>query len=368
VQESENLKKQDTGSLSTSRFPRPLCDWMEQFVSFPVPEETRAACGDCPMLKEPPLTHAVTFSSKARCCTYIPKLSNFQVGAIFLDDDRASAMGRERVAARLSSRRGVTPLGIFPDAQENSDYQALGEEDGFGQTNNYICPYHAEGDAYGCSIWKYRSSTCSTWFCRHVRGAFAKDFWKKLYRLLEVTERQVRYQCLVEMNLSPKALARLLPPVCEEKEEDLSSDEAFLEIWGPWLGRERDFYQACAEYVDSLTWKDIKQFAGPELAIRMRQFADAEFFLQQDILPEGLVPGRFYAADFAGRPEITRVVSYLKTDVLHLPTSVMMMLHLFDGRSTAEILKSAAHRGLDEKTVRTLYDFRILTTDGKAGS
>jgi hypothetical protein len=353
----------DAISLLKNRFPSPLGDWMSQFVSFLVPDETRAVCSDCPMVKELPLRNSVGFTSKARCCTYVPKLSNFQVGAILNDKDPASAAGRERVSARLSSRRGVTPLGIFPDVIEKRGYRDLGDQEGFGRSDEYICPYYIEGGPYGCGIWKYRSSTCSTWFCRHVLGAPAKDYWKKIYRLLEEVELEMRMHCLVEMKLSPKALARLLPPISDETPEDFSLDDIYHDIWGSWLGREQEFYQACAEYVASLSWKDIQQIAGPEFVIRLLQFQDAEARLQQRELPDGLVPGRFYAEGLPGRPEITRVVSYLKTDVLHVPTSVMLSLYHFDGRPSAEVLKSVKNCGLDEETVRMLYDFKILTTE-----
>jgi hypothetical protein len=76
-------------------------------------------------------------------------------------------------------------------------------------------------------------------------------------------------------------------------------------------------------------------------------------------LPERLCPGDWVVSE-AG--PIRRVLGYSQVDALVLPVEVIEALARFDGRSTAEVLASAAVDvpALDEAMVRTLVDFAIL--------
>ena len=84
----------ETIEVSNSGLPEPLRTWVSQIAKKPLYREIRANCGDCPLLKKPKVDNAHWFSTGVRCCTYNPRLSNFQVGALFRDPDPSLEIGR----------------------------------------------------------------------------------------------------------------------------------------------------------------------------------------------------------------------------------------------------------------------------------
>src|SRR5262245_36081364 len=83
--------------------------WVRELLDGPVPRETEATCDNCAMLVEGGV--AAGFNTDTKCCTFLPELHNFLVGAILADDDPAFATGRASVRARVARRVAVTPLG-----------------------------------------------------------------------------------------------------------------------------------------------------------------------------------------------------------------------------------------------------------------
>src|SRR5262249_49099132 len=110
------------------------------------------------------------------------------------------------------------------------------------------------------------------------------------------------------------------------------------QLWGDWLGRERDFYVECGRRVSPLTWSEVESIASPEVRARGRIVRRAFASL---ISPE--VPERVRAASFqtiASSREGVQVVGYSGSDPLELTPEVLEILPYFDGRPTMQVLKS----------------------------
>ena len=349
------------GSTDDEMFPLPLRDWVSSCLTHPVLKETRADCSNCPMAKKPEFEDEIVFKNETRCCNYIPKLANFQIGRILLDERPAMSKGRELIANRIANHRGVTPLGLFPDKNEKAAYWDLTEHDKVGQSDELACPYWVKGQ-HPCSIWQYRPSSCATWFCRYERGKTSKDFWLILEQLLRSLERALSYHCLSNMEISPQSRELLFPPQSDEPETDIENDQEYKAVWGDWLGKELAFFRACAEDTQALSWEEMTSLAGEDFQIRLKEVLEAERFMNgfTDAIPDILVPGKFSAT---GSSIGTRVISYSKLDPINVPITLMMALYLFDGREQQEVLTDLQKKSklkIDQRTLMALYDFGIL--------
>ena len=63
--------------------------WLADALKLPLPVETRATCHSCAMLPDParePSELDVAFRADTKCCTIVPFLDNFRVGAILQSD------------------------------------------------------------------------------------------------------------------------------------------------------------------------------------------------------------------------------------------------------------------------------------------
>ncbi|HEY8074225.1 MAG TPA: hypothetical protein VIF62_08950, partial [Labilithrix sp.] len=133
--------------------------------------ETRATCGDCAMCDKSAGAGAQVsaFRPDAKCCTYHPTIPNYLVGALLADPSPALEEGRTRVRARIATRMGITPEWVAaPRKASVLHHAARGAS--FGRSLVLLCPYFAR-ESGDCTIWKYRESVCTTFFCKYDAGA-----------------------------------------------------------------------------------------------------------------------------------------------------------------------------------------------------
>lgn len=208
--------------------------WTIEAIGTLPPAELLSTCHDCVQVREG------EYHPATKCCTYLPTLRNFQVGAL-LDDPQVSAAGRASVEARIAAGRGVTPYGLEgPNWFDALDYRG----NSFGRDPALRCPHYLEsGD---CGVYQHRNATCSTWFCRFDRGEASWDFWSALHSFLVD----------IEDTLANWAI------------DELGAADGFG-------GKDpRAFYRACTMAVGFLTWDQIRTLGGDRLdalASRTRQ-------------------------------------------------------------------------------------------------
>jgi hypothetical protein len=175
--------------------------WMNELLPGPIPEETEATCDECAMRPTPGVSSNDAdrfFHPETKCCTYVPVLPNFLVGRILADVDPALASGKATVTERLESGVAVTPLGIGKPLLFSLIYQQAGTTV-FGKSRLLRCPHYHE-DSGGCGVWRHRPSVCSTWFCKHVRGAIGQPLWASLHRLLTAVEHTLTQWCVFQLD------------------------------------------------------------------------------------------------------------------------------------------------------------------------
>jgi hypothetical protein len=353
--------------------PPLYAQWMDDLLGGPIPHESKATCDDCAMCAKPGdeigAEHTF-FDPNIKCCSIVPDLSNFLVGAILSanGDDPDAVRGLESIERRISEQVAVTPLGLFKPPVFRLIYDNI--DNAFGRSRSLRCPHYVE-DTGRCGIWRHRGSTCATWFCKHVRGAVGRDFWRtSLERLLNVLEKDLAQWCLLEVGLGGEAIEELLGPYSEGQSGSLTAEHLDnrcdpvrqRRIWGEWYGRERDFFIQCGRLVDQLSWTEALEICGPEARIYAEVTRRAYEGLVSNEIPSALRVGSIQLVRMT--TGVSRVRSYSPYDPIDVPAEVMELLGYFDGRPVEAALNAiAAEKGthLDPQLIRKLCDFKVLT-------
>lgn len=197
-------------------------------------------CSACPMAKKG------IYKSELKCCTYYPFLPNYLVGGIL----EAGGEGARIILELLSQRAFVLPLGVLPPWDYKIRHKFKKGSD-FGQRKDLLCPFFSQ-DKGDCSIWPFRNSACSTYFCTSDRGEEGKRFWAQTQETLFGFEMKLSQEYLL-------ARGFLWNEVCEqldflEDPENGGVDKNRLSIkehqylWQHHAGAELDFF------IDSYKW------------------------------------------------------------------------------------------------------------------
>lgn len=354
-------------------FPPLYATWLAEVLPpGGVPRERRATCDDCAMCEKPDGTlpaAAVGFRPDVKCCAYVPRLPSFLVGRVLRDDDPSpvAVEGRASVERRVAGRVGVGPLGLDrPPGQDLVHRHAAGA---FGQAPALRCPHWVDGK---CGIWRHREATCTTWFCQFVRGREGLETWHEVRRLLQAVEREVARWCALEAGVAPEVVAAQLPPGPDEPAAPAApweqlvlgqvDDATWARTWGPWVGREREFFLEAARRADGLSWSDVLALGGTELRVRAEVARRAVSRLVRPATPTRLAAGRFQVVAVRADGGL-RVVTHSAFDAIDLPAPLLPLLARFDGRRTGEVLaelKRDCGAELAPDFLRQLVDWGVL--------
>jgi len=346
--------------------------WLRALTGLPdPPPEPGATCGDCVMCGGVRRSGSrVTFSPDVKCCSYVPHLANFVAGRAL------AGPGRGSVVDRIARRAGVTPLGL---GLSRADLRhVVGVQAHFGQETRVRCPHFVER-TQGCGIWESRNAVCSTWFCRHERGAAGQGVWHAVRDLLIAAEEQVARHCLDRAELPDVQVGAVLDHRAALREavrqandgdvagvdgegrygEDDASPQWSARMWGDWQGREEEWFAGCAEVAGAL---DAGQLAalldddgrGVDAVARRRAVLAAR------TVPDRLVfaPGPASEAT----DDVLRLAGYSPFDLLVLPADLEPDLWLLDGRPRAE-----APARLDDDVLGRLLDFGVAAVREAVG-
>lgn len=224
-----------TGPAAPARLPAITARWVIEVLGSVPPAEKLSTCDACVQIPAPGESRREDqYDPATKCCTYLPVLYNFQVGAI-LDDPDTAPEGRSSVDRRIDEGLGVLPIGLVG----NEGYFANYGQETFGKDVALRCPHYLV-DGGQCGVWSHRNSTCTTWFCRCDRGAASYGFWRHgLRRLLEGVEEVVSDWAVFALGAGPRD-------------------------WGFWADR-RAFYRASARLAAGCSWEQIVSLGGVKL-------------------------------------------------------------------------------------------------------
>jgi hypothetical protein len=353
-------------ATGASVLPPLYARWIDDLLGAPIEPETHATCADCAMsapVSAPPDPEAVYFNPRVKCCTFVPALPSFLVGRILRDRARERAHGRASVEARIATGIGLTPLGLGRSpAQHVPDAS-------FGRDEKYLCPHFVQQDGGICSIWHHREAVCTTFFCKFVRGAVGASFWSALRRLLEAIEQALAWQCVETLDVGAAAVSLLLGAAGDARHDTVAlrqdgtyAPDDLRAIWGHWAGRERAFYEAAAGVVESLSWREIIERAGPQVRLRAGLVREAHARLGAPAVPVGPLRRSPFVATTLD-PSTVRLTTYSGMDPITIPRALFDALPHFDERAAEPAIAAIeAEQGLeiDLDVVGRLVDFKVL--------
>jgi hypothetical protein len=353
-------------SVGTGALPPLHSAWLDALTGIhDPPSEPKATCADCVMCGGVERSASrVTFSPNVKCCSYVPHLANFLVGRSLL------GAGRESITARIGRRAGVTPLGL---GLSQADIRRLvAAQSHFGRSPVVVCPHFVE-ETNGCAIWETRNAVCSTWFCKHERGAVGQRFWHAVRDLLIAAEERIADRCLTNGGLPDEQVRAVLGYRSEVRDTiaransgealpqtapDDESPDWYARMWGDWAGREQDWFLRSAESVTTMSHE--------ELISQMDDVRDLSQAVRDcwDDLAVHDIPDQLTFRPGAGSeatPDVLRLIGYSPFDPVVLPAAMEADLHCLDGRPIAEVREGIdPHRTrLDDGLLGLLHDFAI---------
>lgn len=329
--------------MNTLALPPLYRKWVDQILDQDIYSEPRATCDDCAMCTavQPPATQDKYFNPSVKCCSYYPPLPNFLIGAIISDDDPSLTEVKEKFLERIM-KFIITPLGISAPYMVHL-YNVFKP---FGQYEQLLCPFYLNHSGGRCGIWKYRNSVCSTYFCKHDRGAVGWLFWRRLSLMLYSVEKHLAKHC-----------ADQLPVIIPENAADIRE-----QTWGNWTFREAEFFLKCWDIVQPLSWDDVVKIGGTELESRVNHFNDQLKVLESKAIPDVLKIN--YKLRYEEVAEgMSRAWGYSQYNPIDLPTDIVRALENFDGRPISEVLNQIQlERGItiDAELLQKLSDYELL--------
>lgn len=333
--------------------PPRYADWLSQLLGGTLPEEQVATCSRCAMQTDS-VPEGYRFRSDAKCCTYVPALPNFLLGAALRElPPGAARAGLER---RLADPAACTPHGLDVGEDDRARYQAIVAAETFGRDPDLRCPHYLDEAGGLCGIWRHRNGVCATWFCKHDRGAAGQRFWNAAEVLLALVERELSHWCACQL------LYHGAPPGSAEDDDELPE-------WSAWAPHAREYYLRAAAMVDELSWSEVQVITGPELTPLAARLQAAYAELQPAPRAQPLVQLRGRAVQLSEAlrishrgPARTRVVSYSDSDPIDLPSELVAVLPRFDGRPTEVVRAELAAEGmvLTDELLARLVDFAVL--------
>lgn len=360
----------NTGSLR-ALFPEVYRGLLPAFFDHEAPREEKATCASCAMCAPAGgAADGVTyFRPDAKCCTYHPVLPNYLAGAVLADERGDMAEGKRRIREKIAARTGVSPQWIAPSRKTDVLFRAA-RQSAFGRSLTLLCPYF-EREQHTCTVWRHRESVCTTYFCKHTRGADGQAFWQNLRWVMT----------WVEAALSGLAARSLIPGhqeprptsgdmTLEELEDRPPTLARYSALWGEWAGREEDFYVRCFEHVRALGRERFEAILrDPEPAHRLAELGARHEAMLHPTLPERLVPNP--ALESAETADGVLVTSYSRYEPLLLTRDLFEVVRAFgEGESVADVRRRLARDHgveLPDELLVGLWQFRVLVTPGAAG-
>ena len=341
-----------------------LPDLFEQTI----PVETLATCNDCAMcLKagQAPLPNVDYFKPDVKCCSYFPKLPNYLVGALLSDKNPAMDEGRKRIREKIHKRIGITQQAVDVP-KKYSVLMKLGGTKSFGKNSALLCPYFVNEGGL-CSIYKFRDSMCSTYFCKSVAGKQGLKFWDVFHSYLNQIQDTLSWYALDSLNCDVRSIWEYvnnrqnddLTP--EDLDEIPADEEMYHDLWRDWFGREEEFYRDCYRVIDSLTKEEFERQAGIIHKISLKRLEDAKNNVVSPKIPPVLIMNPDLKAFETQDGKVT-----IKTNVgfYTIQKNLLEVICLFDGVKTiSEIQKMVREKygaELNEDYIRPMFFNQII--------
>ncbi len=311
---------------------------LSEFFDEPKVVETRATCDRCSMCNhgDPSPVAMEYFNSETKCCTFWPNLPNYLVGAILADESPEMAEGRRRIKEAIATRIGVGPWEL--SRPRKLSLLMRNYSGAFGRARSLLCPYYDDKNPAGtCSIWRHREVICLTYYCKYSDGMRGYEYWVALKNYLAHVQRQLAQNAarMVDPNVIQPQFKDA--PLTAEDMDDLPPKASDYESWwGPWVGREEEFYLKCHEWVRSVSAADFARNVDQSTdgAKVLKELVSKYELLRSKILPTTLVRNPRMKEAHVGDQVV--VTSYHRFDSFSLDKDLFEVCGMFRADQTLE--------------------------------
>lgn len=227
-------------------------------------EETKATCDRCLMASSKNQSQT-RYQAELKCCTYFPLMPNYLVGAL-LEDLRTVSTVEEKIIEMIQKRQFALPMGIVPTLSYQYKFQNRTEVD-FGNDPKLLCPYFNTVEL-NCSIWRYRSAVCTTFYCRSSYGQKGMKFWKEVSDYLTYVEMAFLEEVLVNLDFSPRQISEQLSYHnrqewnSREKTQKVLSLQRWQHLWNSYGDDALSFYKKTYAMVAHFSQKNYQEMTG----------------------------------------------------------------------------------------------------------
>lgn len=340
-----------------AKIPEIYHSFFPDFLDWEIPEEKIATCDDCTFCKSDRSPYINT-----KCCTYFPRLPNYMVGGLLLEQDPAWADGQRRIKKKISQQLGISPYGIFPPLAYTLKFkspQRILKQETVEEINALLCPYYNNGR---CSIWKYREHLCSSFFCASMGGKYGKTFWSKLYDFLKVAESELSKYAMLELGIPPELVTPVIPRGKLLKMDDPEGnfyEDRYKELWGSWLGREEEFYEESYYLVRAVDKDKFQKMLGQSYDLMYQALENCLKAFTKAVVPDYMILNPDIKIDKLENGHFELSVGKES----HVVSPIyMILIRAFDGKHTTVEVYHKAYQTLLwlGNTVEDLYRKEIL--------
>ncbi|GGZ75033.1 hypothetical protein [Algibacter mikhailovii] len=301
-----------------------------EVLDIEIPAETIATCDACNHCRSPQSPRINT-----KCCDYHPNLPNFLIGYILTDEDESYELGRHRIRDQIKAQAGVTPYGTVPPVpyyqrriKESNHFVSSGSHE---LRESLLCPYYDQGR---CTVYKYRNSTCVTFYCSSIGGVAGKSFWNKVKTYLELAETTLSQYAMQQLGWPPAQIKTYTVGTMDFNVEDKKGNinkENYGKLWGGWAGREEEFYIKCYEIVSKVDAHTFKQITGLKHEILEVAISDTQKNFIKNMLPEKLV---LHPNVNSEKAEEGYTLMSLGEETAKIPLLILPLIRSFNGKRT----------------------------------
>ena len=323
------------------KFPHFYKHLIPEVLDLEVPTESFADCSNCHLASTDKKSQSLT-----KCCTYHANMPNYMVGALLSDDSPEWQEGKKRILDKIDNQIGVTPYGIisplkFQELKQQRMQEGRMDVLPFEVREQLTCPYLEKGR---CTVWKYRSELCITYFCNSVGAGKGKNFWGHLFQYVRAIETKLSLYALKEVGYKGRiTLSQIDPSTHNLENKDGSVNERlYKSLWGSHIGKEAGIYKACHEVIAALTPEKTREILGWEIAWLENNFRESLEIFKADLLP---LLAKYDDNNIVKKVEEGKYnITSSKGRTITLGTRGLMALKSFDGTKNLQDIQRDSHQ------------------------
>lgn len=216
------------------------------------PYETKATCGQC-------IQAPHKYDEDLKCCTFWPFIPNYIVGKILSSKEVKYKEAQDTLNRHIEMHHWNLPIGLLAPAEYQVEFKKK-KDKVFGKKHEFLCPYFSKKNN-NCSMWLYRGSVCTSFFCESSYKKKGMSFWHSFENYFSYLEMGLSQEVLVYKDFSPRDLNDQLEYLMVDKKLKITKPK-YKKLWKHYDGREKEFYIESAQFVEEMPKSQIQDILG----------------------------------------------------------------------------------------------------------